>query len=59
MELQSTVLKMMLDQMTINLDMFGALMKNIIMSNLYGTLIVTMKRRTSRLRNTHVKQKPA
>jgi hypothetical protein len=48
---------MMLDEMTINLDIFCALMKNIIMSNLYGTPIVVVNRRTRGFRNTHVGQK--
>jgi hypothetical protein len=56
--MQNIVLKMTPDEMTINLDMFGVLMKNIIVTNLYGTPLVTMNRRTSRLRGTHVKQKP-
>jgi hypothetical protein len=41
------MLKMMSNEMTINIDMFCALMKNIIMNNLYGTPIVIMNRRTS------------
>jgi hypothetical protein len=57
MKMQNTMLKMMLDERTINLDMFGTFIEYIIMSNLYGTLIVTINERTSKLRNTHVKQK--
>ena len=36
--------KMITDKMTINLDMFSSFMKNIIVSNINGTLVVTIKR---------------
>ena len=57
MKMQDTMLKMILDELTINLDMFCVLMENIIISNLYGTSIVTMNGRITGLRNTHVGQK--
>jgi hypothetical protein len=42
MKMQNTMLMMISNELTINLDMFCALMENIIMSNLYDTSIVTM-----------------
>jgi hypothetical protein len=42
----------MMHEVTVNLDLFGALMKKVIMGNLYGTSIVTMNGRTSSLRGT-------
>ena len=36
--------KIITDKMTIDLDVFNPFMKNIIMSNINGTLIVTIKR---------------
>jgi hypothetical protein len=59
MKMLNTMLKMMSDEMTINLDIYCALMENIIISNLCDTPIITMNRRTSGLRNTHVGQKPS
>ena len=50
---------MLANKMTINLNMFGAIMKNIIVSNLNGTLIVTVERGRSRGRNTHISKEPA
>ena len=36
--------KMITDKMTINLDVFSSFMKDIIVSNMNGTLVVTKKR---------------
>ena len=36
--------KMITDKMTIDLDVFSPFMKDIIMSNMNGTLVVTIKR---------------
>ena len=36
--------KMIMDKMTIDLDVFSPFMENIIVSNMNGTLIVTIKR---------------
>ena len=36
--------KMLIDKMTINLNVFGLFMKDIIVSNLNGTSIITIKR---------------
>jgi hypothetical protein len=49
---------MMSNEVTVNLDMFSALVNNIIVSNLNGTLIVTMDGRTAKWRDTHIRQKP-
>ena len=37
---------MITDKMTINLDVFSPFMEDIILSNLNGTLVVTIKRRS-------------
>jgi hypothetical protein len=47
---------MMSNKVTVNLDMFSALVNNIIVSNLNGTLIVTMDGRTAKQRDTHIRQ---
>ena len=36
--------KMIMDKMTIDLDVFSPFMKDIIVSNMNGTLVVTIKR---------------
>ena len=36
--------KMIMDKMTIDLDVFSLFMKDIIVSNMNGTLVVTIKR---------------
>ena len=41
--LKSTMDKMITNKMTINLDVFSPFMKNIIVSNMNGTLVVTIK----------------
>jgi hypothetical protein len=46
------------NEVTVNLDMFSALVKNIIVSNLNGTLIVTMDGRTAKQRDTYIGKKP-
>ena len=42
-ELESTMDKMITDKMTINLDVFSLFMEDIIVSNMNGTLVVTIK----------------
>ena len=42
-KLKSTMDKMITNKMTINLDVFSPFMKDIIMSNMNGTLVVTIK----------------
>ena len=43
-QLESTMDKMITDKMTIDLNVFSPFMKDIIMSNMNGTLVVTIKR---------------
>jgi hypothetical protein len=55
---KSTLLKMMTNEVTIDLNVLGALMKNIIMGNVNSTTIVAVNRSTGGLRSTHVSQGP-
>ena len=48
--------KMMTDKVTIDLNVLGALMKNIIMSKVNSTTVVTVKMSVDGLRSTHVSQ---
>ena len=48
----------MTDEVTIDLNEFGAFMKNIIMSNENNTTVVTVNRSAGGLRSTHVSQEP-
>jgi hypothetical protein len=54
----STLLNMMTNEVTIDLNVLNALMKNIIMSNVNSTTIVVVNRSTSGLGSTHVSQEP-
>ncbi len=56
--MKSTLLKMMTNEVTIDLNVLNALMKNIIMSNVNSTTIVVVNRSTSGLGSTHVSQEP-
>ena len=56
--MKSTLLKMMTNEVTIDLNVLGALMKNIIMGNVNSTTIVAVNRSTSGLGSTHVSQEP-
>jgi hypothetical protein len=47
---------MMTNEVAIELNVLGALMKNIIMGNVNSTTIVTVNRSTGGLRSTHVNQ---
>jgi hypothetical protein len=58
-KMESALLKMVPNEVTINFNMLGALMEDIIVSNLDGAPIITIKRETIRLRSTHVCQKPS
>lgn len=49
---------MMVHKMTIDLDVFCAFIKYIVMSDLDSTMIVTIKRSARGLRNTHILEKP-
>ena len=42
--MQDTTKQMMTNKMTVDLDVFGSFMKDIIVSNLNSTVVVTMKR---------------
>ena len=42
-ELESTMDKMIIDKMTINLNVFSPFMEDIIVSNMNGTLVVIIK----------------
>ena len=44
--------KMITDKMTINLDVFSPFMEDIIVSNMNGTLVVTIKRSSRGCRYT-------
>ena len=44
--------KIIMDKMTIDLDVFSLFIENIIMSNMNGTLIVTIKRSSRRCGHT-------
>ena len=49
---------MMTNEVTIDLNVLGALMKNIIMGNVNSTTIVIVNRSTGGLGGTHVSQEP-
>ena len=49
---------MMTNEMTIDLNVLNALMKNIIMSNVNSTTIIVVNRSTGGLGSTHVNQEP-
>ena len=44
--------KMITDKMTINLDVFSLFMEDIIVSNMNGTLVVTIKRSSRGCKHT-------
>ena len=56
--MKSTLLKMMTNEVTIDLNVLGALMKNIIMSNVNSITIVTVNRSIDGLGSTYVSQEP-
>ena len=49
---------MMTNEVTIDFNVLGALMKNIIMGNVNSTMIVAVNRNTGGLGSTHVSQEP-
>ncbi|GMP66793.1 hypothetical protein CsSME_00027002 [Camellia sinensis var. sinensis] len=57
-KMDSTTGNMLANEMTINLNMFGAIMKDIIVSNLKSTVIVTKKFSSTRGGNTQISKKP-
>jgi hypothetical protein len=48
----------MTNEVTIDLNVLGALMKNIIMGNVNSTTIIAVNRSTGGLGSTHVSQEP-
>ena len=56
--MKSNLLKMMTIEVTIDLNVLGALVKNIIMGNLNSTTIVIVNRSTGGLGSTHISQEP-
>ena len=56
--MKSILLKMMTNEVTIDLNVLDALLKNIIMGNVNSTTIVVVNKSTSGLRSTHVSQEP-
>jgi hypothetical protein len=55
---KSTLLKMMTNEVTIDLNVLNALMKNIIIGNVNSITIVAVNRSTGGLRSTQVNQEP-
>ena len=51
-------MKMMTNEVTIDLNVLNALLKNIIMSNVNSTTIVVVNRSIGGLGSTHVSQEP-
>ena len=43
-QLKNTMDKVIIDKMTINLDVFSPFMENIIVSNMNGIMVVTIKK---------------
>ena len=58
-QLEISFLEMLASDVAVDLNMLGAFMEDIIMSNVDSTTIVTIKRSDSRLWSIHVSQEPA
>ena len=58
-QLEISILEMLVSDMAVNLNMLGAFVENIIMSNVDSITIVTIKRSGSGLWSIHVSQEPA
>ena len=58
-QLEISFLEMLVSDVAVNLNMFGAFVEDIIMSNVDSTTIVTIKRSGSGLWSIHVNQEPA
>ena len=58
-QLEISFLEMLVSDVVIDLNMLGAFVEDIIMSNVDSTTIVTIKRSGSGLRSIHVSQEPA
>ena len=57
-QLEISFLEMLASDVVVNLNVLGAFMEDIIMSNVNNTTIVTIKRSDSRLWSIHVSQEP-
>ena len=57
-QLKISFLEMLANDVAVDLNMFGAFVEDIIMSNVDSTMIVTIKRSGSGLRSIHVSQEP-
>ncbi|GKV27054.1 hypothetical protein SLEP1_g36262 [Rubroshorea leprosula] len=55
-QMNNSLCNMMVNKVIVNLNVFSVSMEDIIMSNLHGTLIVTIKISSRWLRNTHIFQ---
>ena len=58
-QLEISFLEMLASDVAVDLNMVGAFVEDIIMSNIDSTMIVTIKRSVSGLRSIHVSQEPA
>ena len=58
-QLEISFLEMLTSDVTVDLNMLGAFVEDIIMSNVDSTTIVIIKRSGSGLRSIHVSQEPA
>ncbi|CAL5436186.1 unnamed protein product [Camellia sinensis] len=58
MEMDCTTSDVLTNKMAVNLNVLGAIMKNIIVSNLKSTVIVTKEVSSTRGGNTHVSEEP-
>ena len=58
-QLEISFLEMLASDVAVDLNMLGAFVEDIIMSNVDSTTIVTIKRSGSGLRSIHVSQEPA
>ena len=54
----SATSNMLSHKVTINLNMLGAIMEDIIVRNLNGTLIIIIKNNSIGMRSTHIGKKP-
>ena len=58
-QLEISFLEMLASDVAVDLNMLGAFMEDIIISNVDSTMIVTIKRSGSGLQSIHVSQEPA
>ena len=54
MEMQTTLLELMANEVTINLVVLGLLIEDIIVGHIYNTKIVAEKRGSGGLKSTHI-----